>query len=200
MWKISCSGDWKQWKSIFPPPKPEGKIIPALTAYTVWRCPKPEDTTCFKNFSCHLCLCLASTALADSVQPSPPEDVIILRCNQWQLQRQGFNFSLCFGESRRWGNKTICPARPTRRCEESRKYLCLLAVLPLLPSLGPPFRPPHCPQGRRGSALAGCGGSSGVVAETPSSLQGLRGGGKMLGGGQQSCSAPPARKRSRLCI
>lgn len=62
MWKISCSGDWKKCflfyrhKWIFPPSKTEGKIIPALTAYILCRCPRPEDTICFKtSVATYLC-------------------------------------------------------------------------------------------------------------------------------------------------
>ena len=178
----------------------QAKIVPAPTAYILWRRPKPEDTTFFKNFSCCLSLCVASPALADSVQPSASKGMIILCCDQWQFQRQGLNFSLCFGESRRRGKKTISPVRPTRRWEESHTYLCLLAVHPLLPSLGPPFRPSRCPQGRRGSALAGCGGSCGGGGRKP--LPPFRACEEWARcwEGEQSCCAPPARKQSHLCV
>lgn len=174
--------------------KTEGNIVPALTAYILWRCPKPENAICFKNFICHPTLSWPVLSLLIVFRHHQPVGMIIFHRDQWRFQQQGFNFSLCFGESRRWGNKTISPARPIGKWEENHTYLCVLAVHPLLPSLGPPFRPPCCPQGQRGSAIAGCGGSSrGVgVAKNSSSLQGLGGGEKILVGHravQQSSSS-----------
>lgn len=137
--------------------------------------------------SADICLCSwLVLSLLGAFSHLQPERVIILRCHKRRFQWQGFNFSLCSGDSGRLVNKTFYPVISTRRWEESHMYLCLHAVHPLLPSLGPPFRSPHCPQGGRGSALAGCGGSTGGVAESPSSLQGLGGEEKMLGGAESS--------------
>lgn len=123
--------------------------------------------------------------LSDSAQPSAAPGYMILPCDRWRFGQQGFGFFLCFEKGRRWGIKTIPPVRPTRRREDSRAYLCMLAVHPLLPSLGSPFRPLHCPQGRSGSAFAGCCGSIWEVSESLSPLQGL-GGGQRCSGGQES--------------
>lgn len=47
--------------------KTEGKTVPAETIYVLLRCPKPDDTNFFNNFSCHL-----SLFLADNIQLSLP--------------------------------------------------------------------------------------------------------------------------------
>lgn len=36
------------------PYKTKEKTVLILTAYVLSRCPKAEDTMCFKNFSCHV--------------------------------------------------------------------------------------------------------------------------------------------------
>lgn len=101
--------------------KQKKKTLLILTAYILPRCPSAEDTTCFKNFSCH-----TSLLLVVSIYPPLP----LRHNNPWlcpvTISATGFNFSFCFRKSKQWANKPISPVCPTRRWEESQTYLCLL--------------------------------------------------------------------------